>query len=336
MKQTESSQARAKKWPFPSHKQYQRKLRKAAVDWFQSERKDVNPNAKYILKDHNKWKDNIICDDVYKYIQKEIANKEAGDNFPIHKYVHHGLSSQAMVFNLIGPLIQRNDLAPLLNVIREKGMDLPDINYTGMFEYECREVFQELSSQPTSIDLVLADKSQPSACLDKDGKSAGRHGRPIIFIEAKLTEASFGQCSLLSSGSCIGKNPLSDLNDCYLNFIGREYWEQLKKSGFDILMSTESVCVFGLYYQFFREVLFSLHFGGYFVLLHDARSPVFRSRVKGKKIGYMPFLMNFIPGQYRSRIADISIQEVVEEIENAGGNENWIVKFRKKYGLIEF
>lgn len=58
-----------------------------------------------------------------------------------------------MVFNLIGPLITRNDLHPLLDILKIKGIK----NYIkkAQFEYEDRNVFNEDTGQPTSIDLVL-------------------------------------------------------------------------------------------------------------------------------------------------------------------------------------
>jgi len=46
---------------------------------------------------------------VAAYIEEEHAQREAQQQgFPLHKYTHHGLSSQAMLFNLVGSLIVRS------------------------------------------------------------------------------------------------------------------------------------------------------------------------------------------------------------------------------------
>jgi len=44
--------------------------------------------------------------EVADYIRQQASEaEEESENFPLHKYIHHGLSSQAMIFNLVGPLL---------------------------------------------------------------------------------------------------------------------------------------------------------------------------------------------------------------------------------------
>jgi POLQ-like helicase len=55
------------------------------------------------LARHDLCPQNIICEDVADYVRQEQKRLLGEDSFPLHKYLHHGLSSQAMAFNLIGP-----------------------------------------------------------------------------------------------------------------------------------------------------------------------------------------------------------------------------------------
>ena len=132
-----------------------------------------------------------------KYI---LANRheQAKLGYPLHRYLHHGLSSQAMLFNLIGPLIVRDDLKPLKVSIERIGLDWPEGNVKAAFEFENREVFQENQGQPTSIDLVIGEDLE----------------RPNIFIESKFVEKEFGGCSLFEKGDCDGRNPVPDFSIC--------------------------------------------------------------------------------------------------------------------------
>ncbi len=316
--ETQSSRSRAKQWPYRRHRDYVKVLRNAAKNWF-ADNPQVQTHSKmpYCLNNISNWKYNMILPEVYDYIEKMRREKSKDDAFPLHKYIHHGLSSQAMVFNLIGSLIVKDDLNPLLDVLRRKGVALPDKDYSAEFEYEDRLIFNEDSGQPTSIDLVIKDKN----------------GDPLVFIESKLTESEFGICSVFSNGDCNGKTPINDLNACYLHFICRQYWDKMNKHGILTKVRSESICVFALYYQFFREILFSMEQDGTFVLLHDSRSPVFRHEINGKEIGLLPFLANFIPDQKKPTIIDITIQEVALEIGKYRQHENWIKDFRRKYGL---
>ena len=313
-----NSRQLAQKWPFPRHKIFEKELRRAASNWFKSKGYSTHPRMPYCLSKWNEWKNNIILEEVASYIEKfKESCENAGKPFPLHKYVHHGLSSQAMVFNLIGPLIVRNDYEPISQILLQKNADIVSQITLASFEYEDRNVFNEDSGQPTSIDIVLEN----------------RDGEPIVFIESKLVEKEFGGCSVFSGGDCNGQNPLADKEQCYLHFIGRKYWELIEKYGFSEMLKNEQQCIFVAYYQYFREVLFSLEKGGIFILLSDERSPVFHCEVNGVEKGLMTFLLKFVPQKYKTRIASVSIQHLVNTIKKSGNHRDWIGEFEMKYGM---
>ena len=186
------------------------------------------------------------------------------------------------------------------------------------FEVEDRQVFHEDYGQPTSIDLVV-DFEPPSA---------------PIFIEAKLVEKKFGGCSVFAAGDCDGLNPVKDFTLCYLHHVGRKYWDRMKEHGFLAgALAASPICPFASYYQFFREALFALHKCGYFVLLYDARNPTFFADGPQGRRGLWPFLLSLIPEVPRSRMRAISVQQLFQEIVNAGGHEDWTPEFSKKYAI---
>ena len=68
----------------------------------------------YLLDRWQDWPKNIILPEVAQFIQAEQSRRsQKKESFPLHKYIHHGLSSQAMVFNLVGPFVVQNNLIPL-------------------------------------------------------------------------------------------------------------------------------------------------------------------------------------------------------------------------------
>lgn len=313
-----NSKQLAKKWPYTRHKEFEKELRNAANLWFKNKGFSVHSKMPYCLDKWDNWKKNIILQEISDYIE-DFRNKSEIESkpFPLHKYIHHGLSSQAMVFNLIGALITRNDLSPLIDLLRSKGIsDLELINHAE-FEYEDRDVFNEDTGQPTSIDLVLFENKK----------------RPKIFIESKLVEAEFGGCSVFKKGDCTGQNPIKDKAGCYLHFIGRKYWDLIEKFGFDEKLKNEKICIFVNYYQFFREILLSLEKEGTFVLLYDERSPVFNYSANGKLKGLIPFLLDFVPKKHTDKIILISVQEVINSISKYKKHNDWIDEFKNKYGL---
>lgn len=313
-----NSRQLAQKWPFPRHKEFKQKLQNASAAWFKDRQFQTHPRMPYCLSKWSDWGSNIILQEIVEYIQNSKAKCEnQGKPFPLHKYVHHGLSSQAMTFNLIGPQITRNDYSSLVQVLETKGVSSASRINHAYFEYEDREVFNEDAGQPTSIDVVLDDPA----------------GNPIVFIESKLVEQEFGGCSVFSNGDCEGRNPVGREENYYLHFIGRRYWELMRKYGITASLVNERQCLFLAHYQFFREVLLSLEKGGTFVLLSDERSPVFHCKSDRFQRGIVPLLMEFIPAQYRNRIASISIQGLVGHLKTNERHQDWIGDFEAKYGM---
>ena len=72
---------------------------------------------------------------------------------------------------------------------------------------------------------------------------------------------------------------------------------------------------------------------GIFVLLHDERSPVFHCEANGANRGLMPMLLKYVPEEYRSKVASLSIQRLSEQIAGSEKHQDWIGDFRKKYGI---
>ncbi len=317
---TKNSRQLARTWPYPRHNQFIKHLKMAAKDWFETHECKVHPTYTYCLAEWNDWHRNIILPEVAEYIE-DIRNKRASNNqsFPLHDYIHHGLSSQALLFNLIGPLIVRGDLEPLRNALYSNGLTWPGSSEQAFLEYEDRSVFNEDLGQPTSIDLVIGNPEILGS----------------LFIECKFVETEFGGCTVFKRGDCDGVNPSSKFSRCYLHYIGRRYWTLLEKHGFlESSLSTESMCVLASHYQFFREVLFALEKGGTFILLSDNRSPTFYYEGNGEERGLMPFLLEFVPQSLSHRIGQISIQEVVNAIE-ASPRYEWIEQFKLKYGMLD-
>ena len=143
-----------------------------------------------------------------------------------------------MLFNLIGPLIVRQDLSHLKIAFEKNNISWPEGQLKANLEFEDRNIFNEDAGQPTSIDLILQQSET---------------GLPRIMVEAKLVEREFGGCSVFSAGDCDGRNPAGDFSLCYLHHIGRKYWELLKKYGFlNGPIGKDSTCLLSIHYQFFR------------------------------------------------------------------------------------
>jgi len=318
---TTSSRQLSKAWPYKRYKTFERELREAASEWFRKKKHPTHAKMPYCLKSFDDWKKNIICDKVAEYLENEKERHAGKKPFPLHKYLHHGLSSQAMVFNLVGPMVVSKDFELLKNVLNEAGVSWPEGKVELSFEYEDRSVFNEDVGQPTSIDLAVLGE------------------RGSVFIEAKLAERGFGGCSIFAGGDCDGANPVrDDFSSCYLHHIGHLYWSKLKELGFiDDNFKDGPICPLATYYQFFREATFALSKGGKFVLLHDERNPVFIRVDADKKNtrGLWPFLQRFVPEHHRDNIKSITIQRVVRSIESSGRHDDWIYTFKNKYGLDE-
>lgn len=315
---TKSGRSLANKWPYPRHENFVRTLQQAATKWFVSKGLEVNPRKPYVLASLKDWRYNVILPEVADYIEAEMAARsKRGVGFSRHNNLHNGLSSQAMIFNLVGPLVVRNDLELLKPIFEDQGITWPQGLCKASFEYENRVVFNEDYGQPTSIDLIL---------INGDDK-------PEIFLEAKLVETEFGGCSVFAGGNCDGGNLAQNFDLCYLHFIGRRYWRLLQKHGFiNGALSNDSTCILATHYQFFREILFTIELGGVFILLSDERSPTFLCDGPMGKRGLMIQLLSYVPENLRNRVAMVSIQQVVQAIRSSG-RHGWIQEFKNKYGL---
>jgi hypothetical protein len=305
-------------WPFPRYRAYEANMRATATAWFDQKGLSRDPRYSFVLDRWEHWPQNIILPEVARYIESSKAECERqGKPFPLHKYLHHGLSSQAMAFNLIGPLIVRNDYYPLVEALSAVGVECGKQLHDAVFELEDRAIFNEDSGQPTSIDIALRDTER----------------RPFVFVESKMMESEFGGCTVLGMGDCSGANPLPDKSTCYLHHIGRRYWTLAEKHGVADLASKEGLCIMALYYQFFRELLFALEHDGIFVLLYDERSPVFHCEANGVERGLMPMLLKYVPDRHHSKIASISMQRLCRHIGAVDRHQDWIGDFRAKYGI---
>ena len=305
--------------PYPNQSQYVATVRSAGSQWFARHGFRTSAKHSHVLCEHSQWPQNIVLPAVAATLQSMQAAKKGVEWFPLHKDLHNGSSSQAMLFNLVGPLLVRNDYAPLHAAFAAGGAPWPGGSVHLRFEFSDPGIFQEDKGQPTSFDLAIF----------------GDTGTPI-FVEAKLTEAVFGGCSIFAKHQCDGHNPLGNLPSCYLHQTGHTYWDHAIDCGLATSpLAAAADCPFKKHYQFFRESLFALAKGGHFVLLYDARSPVFvRPGHEGAAHGGLwTFLFNQAPPPMRSRLHAVTIQQVVKEIEQSGRHRDWIGVFKEKYGL---
>lgn len=315
-----SNRELAREWPYKRRTDLEREMRSVAARYYRKNGLPVQKSRAFVLAEKEMWPRNIICPEVTDYIQEEreraLSEKRP---YPLHEYIHHGLSSQAILFNLIGPLIVRNNLEPLRSAFEAGGIPWPRGRTQAIFEMEDKSVFNEQTAQPTSIDLVI--------------KNEERGG--WLFVESKFTESGFGACTHLSSGDCEGKNPAADFSACYLHHIGRKYWALMKEYGFlDGPLATGPFCPLANYYQFFREVLFAIHYEGVFVLLHDERNSAFFATAEGRPDrGIYPLMVSLLPTNLKDKVKRITIQEVFAQIRKSPKHMDWADEFAHKYAM---
>lgn len=314
----ENSRRLAATWPYPRYAHFRRRVQQAATDWFASREFEIDPEYPYILANLEDWPKNIILPEVAQFIRDTAeAQREARSPFPLHKQIHNGLSSQALLFNLVGPMLISHDLQPLQRALRAKGVEIAMDKPRAVLEFEDRSVFNENAGQPTSIDLAILP-------------AAGNGG---VFIECKFVEQRFGGCSVFADGDCDGRNPAGDFALCYLHHIGRRYWDVAAKHGLlQGPIRSDRTCHFANHYQFFREILFALEKQGIFVLLSDERSPVYSREGPQGRRGTLPLLEELLPERFHTRVIQLSIQELVAELETAPP-QAWMPEFKTKYGL---
>jgi hypothetical protein len=294
---------------------YRRRMERAASAHFAERGARVSPKASYILESLDVWHENLVRPELARLVTDERARRSGVESFPLHKYAHHGLSSQAMLFNLVLPLFEADDVDALADAFRDAGAPWPGPGAHARLEVTDRAVFAEDGGQPTSFDL----------CVE------GPAGPPL-FVEAKLVEREFGGCSMLEAGDCEGENPAGRPDRCPLHRMGRAYWTRLAELGFDTdAMRASPVCLLGPYYQFFREVAFALTRGGHFVLLVHGDNPAFW-RDDGAR-GLWPFLTRFVPEAFRGRLHRVTLQSAAAAIAATGRHDDWIGTFRRRYAL---
>lgn len=306
-------------WPYRRYKGYQEDMQTAAASWFAARDLPVIEKKPYILAKKDLWPKQIVVPEVAKLVERAKADSHKEKKaFPLHRWVHHGLSSQAMLFNLIGPLMVANDQRLLRDIFDPAG-SWPAGQVKAAFEYEDRKVFKEYQGQPTSIDLIVRHQS----------------GQVLALVECKFTENEFGGCSVFEGGDCDGRNPAADLNLCYLHFIGRRYWSRMQEYGLlDGPIGRERICLLANHYQFFRLLLFAQYYKRPFTLLFDDRNPAFIAQGEAGDRGLVPFLMTFVPEHLKTSIILLPMADVVEKIRTSGRHP-WVVEFAKKYGLQE-
>ena len=89
-------------WEFPQYKNYRKSQNVLAASWFKQNNFLTQDKYPFILKNKTQWRNNIILSEVADFIEvKKIESEKSKTPFPLHKYIHHGLSSQAMLFNLL-------------------------------------------------------------------------------------------------------------------------------------------------------------------------------------------------------------------------------------------
>lgn len=182
---SDNSRRRAATWPYPRYARFRSAVRDAATAWFAGRHFETDPKYPYILARWDDWPRNLILPDVARFIRDTAEAQRSEQNpFPLHKYIHHGLSSQALLFNLVGPMLMLKDLQPLQKALAAKGVPIPSNSAQAVLEFEDRTVFDEDAGQPTSIDLAIIPPSS--------GKR--------VFIECKFVEQEFGGCSVFGDG----------------------------------------------------------------------------------------------------------------------------------------
>ncbi len=286
-----------------------------AADWFNKNNSETRKDLPYCLESTD-WRKNIISERVIEYLNGCISIARSNEKaFPFHKHINSGKSSQALAFNLFGPIIVSNDFISLNALLAENGIIDEDI-CSVEFEYSDIVIFNEKRS-PTSIDIVLKNS------LDK----------PIVFIECKLTEDGFGGCSRYRDKKCNGMNPLNKSNECYWETRDIHYWRKVTEHSMTELLESIEICPFAKHYQFFREFLFSVANNGKFVLLYDQRNPVFNDK---SEQGLIQHLMKLLPDNLKNIFHTITIQDVVKKIRQSNTHDDWIDEFCVKYGIENY
>ncbi len=74
-------------------------VQRQTANYFSSKGYEVRRKNPHILARRETWKNNIILRGVADYIMAQKKHrKQQNLPFPLHKWIHHGLSSQACLF----------------------------------------------------------------------------------------------------------------------------------------------------------------------------------------------------------------------------------------------
>lgn len=315
------SEIKTSTWPFPHGKKWEEDLKRQLAKYFKDKKfKDekfpVSSRHSHILAKHSDWHKNIILERVWKYIeeQKDECYKNHKP-FPLHNWIHHGLSSQAFLFNLLGPLVVDKQWHIFDEILHQAGIQLLTSITSAKFEVEDPEVFHERQGQPTSIDLCLYTEANEN-----------------VFIEFKFTEKNFGGCSVFNDGDCDSRNPANNFDLCYLHKIKkRRYWELMEKHGLlSTQMRNDSQCPFSTLYQLYRLILFALEKNGHFLLLYDERNPSFLVERDNIKRGLFNRVYESLPTNIQNKCHTLSVQSILPILQQYL-DLDWVNELKKKY-----
>jgi POLQ-like helicase len=301
-------------WPYDRRSAWIDTQRRTVAAYFKKRNIRVNREG-YILEDRKAWEGNLVDASLKEWLLGLQAERQAaGGAFPIHKWIHHGLRSQALLINLLGPLLRAKRWDVMDAILKVAGLQFAGSVVKVDLEREDRAVFNERQGQPTSFDL---------ACETDAGERA--------FIEFKFTEAEFGGCSVFDEGDCDGANAATDHSLCYLHHIGRRYWDAMDRHGLTTAISRDTTCPFAHMYQAYRELLFALERGGKYVLVYDARNTAFVSLGAAGIRGSWSRLLDALPQGARAMTGPLTIQLLVALLERLGCQ--WIAELREKHGF---
>lgn len=311
------SEIKTSTWPFPHGKKWEEDLKRQLAKYFKDKGKPVLARRSYIIKKcfDTDWHENIILERVWKYIeeQKDECYKNHKP-FPLHKWIHHGLSSQAFLFNLLGPLVVDKKWHIFDEILHQAGIQLSTSITSAKFEVEDREVFNEQQAQPTSIDLCLYTEANEN-----------------VFIEFKFTEKNFGGCSVFNDGDCDGRNAANDFGLCYLSYIGRKYWKLMEKYGLlTEQIKNDSQCPFSTLYQLYRLILFALRKNGHFLLLYDERNPAFLVEKHNIRRGLFNRVYDSLPSKIQGKCHTLSVQSILPILQKHP-DLDWANELKEKY-----
>jgi POLQ-like helicase len=309
--------------PADQFEAFQSELQAAAAAWFARRGYTVREDSAYCLREPFLWHHNIILPEVVRLVHHTCQTwKPRHPGLPgcLRDDLHHGLSSQGMGFNLLGPLVARNDLAPLKEAFTAVGgrwcMSTPNTH----FAYYNRRVLGERDGMPTCLDFALTNR--------KTG----------LFMDIKLAETGFAGCPFHRDGTCDGRNPCTAgrVAECPLTRSGSTTWRLMESFGLaEAALVDGDTCPLVRYDPFFKHLLFALASDGVLVLLHDARNPVFVQRdTHGSLVGGLcKRLSETLPRLVWSHVAALTVQDVVRAIEASGRHNDWIGQFKEKYAI---